>query len=156
MRYILIMNIRLIFISKKLNEIRLQIGKVSHFDPVTVYTKYSPVKSQDTSQNDFDLFRILLTLFFCHSESKTFIIEDGCVVGLGNLMTSRFDRRLVGKLDSTSQLRRNTFFTYEYLYHFGMVDAEGKCRGLAGIATHLVRCEPANLSKSFCFRYFIC
>ena len=94
--------------------------------------------------------------FFCHSESKTFIIEDGCVVGLGNLMTPRFDRRLVGKLDSTSQLRRNTFFTYEYLYHFGMVDAEGKCRGLAGIATHLVRCEPANLSKSFCFRYFIC
>merc|ERR1719204_1306902 len=76
---------------------------------------------------------------------ETFTTKDSCVVGLGNLMTPRFDRRLVGKLDSTSQLRRNTFFTYEYLYHFGMVDAEGKCRALAGVATHLVRYEPANL-----------
>jgi len=78
-------------------------------------------------------------------QNENFSSKKECSTVLTNLMTPRFDRRLVGKLDGTSQLRRNTFFTYEYLYHFGMIDEKGRCRGLAGVATHLFRYEPANL-----------
>jgi len=78
-------------------------------------------------------------------QNENFSSKKECRIALTNLMTPRFDRRLVGKQDMTPQLRRNTLFTFEYLYHFGMVDEQGHCRGLAGVATHLMRYEPANL-----------
>eukprot|EP00494_Astrolonche_serrata_P006572 UN06596 len=76
-------------------------------------------------------------------QEEEFVKKNECFLSMNNTIAPTFDPRCTK--DLTPQIKRHFRFTLEYLYQFGLITNEGKCRGFGGVASTLLRYEPYNL-----------